>query len=943
MFKRFIVLVALITGGLVGQSSAAEREAVDAFIQEVQEQAQEQVVVAQALDGAAQDLVAPIHALAVHPKHDADAEALSHHNKVEDAALVASVGTGVVHSKLEEDYLVRDASATQAVVPNPSEAPIGNWKQIQNPDALPQDEGNQALAALLMGGASGESQLGGDNALKNLFAIIQVELAKQQKMVSALTPELRQRMEELAAQHADFVAKVHAPDAMYKLGADILTMLGEPVDGEPASITHVRKVLAQDLELLRAGIWGAMFDSLTKNYKTDVRDMLGDMFSGLVAGGTNSAPMLGLVGGMNPAEDQAVQEPYSMEELAELAAALAAAEVEFKQGRENVAAFDHFKKYVDALVAEDIHKLALAAFAYLEPEYLLLAKELYSVQEQLLLLFDESTARAVIVDPTLTKEARLEQAITRMKDLLDDEQSIRLYSDNPYFYWLTQLKNQENGIATYATIKRRFNTAGISQDYFQFFRLFAHSYTFVNHFFDFYQDEARSAGVASRFDIRRVVPTLMNFAITSSAAATYFFNVREVARNTTYYGAILEKGCMNQPERLDIQAMMAECISIAAAAPTFAGSPLFGIEMQTRMKKNALHLGAAWAYYYIFYNGLFNRNGFFRPDNKPDAGEMSLWPMEFGGFRDAFMSTLSESVDYLSYIAEVACYNKLNPEIVADVDDFTFGLINPAALRHVTRAFLPMALLSPVGSVLRGNMDQAAWDKEIRETFGLHSAAYAAGKGMSPAGLYAENRLVRYACSTVGYNAGYWVGDYFNDEISSGVKKALRGACKVGSMIGIGMDDNAEVLARIEKHSLKAVQDITDVAIKMLKMLLWAPPAAEQTLEPVIRGYLMEYGYLDINDDKNAYREAVVKMVLMRLAISGVTTHYNATIYSRMFKKEPTQASIDIICGKLVTDAKKHLVSMGVGFFGQWLLGAVGNELHKQYGPITPKVRALFN
>lgn len=843
------------------------------------------------------------------------------------------------------------------------------------------------LSKILMRG-KGSDQQAGNTALLNLVRFLQGPILERQKMTEALSPEVRKNLEKVMALHTDFVAKMHAPHAIYLLGCEVLALLGDEVADEHESITHLRIILAEDLQLLPAGGWSSMFEALSRNHKSDVRDMLGDLFSGAVAGSSSGSvaprrqgmlPMIIPTKGNK--EPHPTRAPYSMEELIELEAAINNAENEFKKTHKECLAFDFFKRYVGALVEEDLHKLALVSFEYLEPAYLDLTKNIYELQKELLLLFDATTAGALAVSSEDSNKNPVEQAMDRIKAVIEDEQARVLYADNPYFYWLRELKQQEDSCVTYAYIKRRFNTDGISQQYFQIFRLFAHAYTYVHHMYNFYYSEAKKAGgIDSILDARYWMPMLLNYALTSSVAASYFFNVQNIARNSTYYDLLLNKGALSvgMAERAWISAVVADFVGVAIAGPTFFGKPLSGLKIRTRLAIKTGAFASSWAYYYIFYNGLFNRNAFFSPTNTPDAGESSLWPMEYRLFRKSFFSMLQEGVDYLSFILEMSCYNKFDPEVIADVDEATFGLINPSALHHVVRAFLPMALLSTVGSLLRGsNLTENQWEAVVAVNFGMMGPQYspAARQGMSRAALYAENKLVRYTCSTFGYNMGYWLGDLFHDEILVGIDKTFRGLCKASTALGITMSDSEEMAERFYENASVLTQMTALQLIDLLKKMLWPTPetaAYTQTVEPLIKGYLVRNGYLDINHDVREYREAIVNAGLSWMAINKLTSFYNAAIYARAFKKagridpkkaetldqlEPNERArkeaflimlqqtevLDQVVASLMKDMKRHLVSMGTGWVGSCVMSAAGNELHKRYGPITPKVKAIFN
>ncbi|MBM3886379.1 hypothetical protein FJ364_00475 [Candidatus Dependentiae bacterium] len=802
--------------------------------------------------------------------------------------------------------------------------------------------------------------------IQHLFRLLQAGAMREQKMREALSPALRSRIDAVMVHYSDFVARVHIPHAIYKVGSTVLLELGKAQDGESENIAALRSLLNESLEALRQGSWGVMFDTLNKNYKNEVRELLGDFFAGTITGssGVNS----GLPGMTRPSqEDDRVT--YTTDDLSQLALALAVAEADFKKKQSVIqedqkTLFDLFKRYLDALLKEDLHELSRVSFDYLEPEYLALTKELFGLQEELWALFEQSTARALSAAPT-EREAYVAHVIEKMDVSLNDMHQQMLYADNPYYYWLIQLKQKEGSCTAYSFIKRRFKKEGIKKDFFQFFKLFAHAYSFATNFLDIYQEEAQDHEI-EWYDKRRVMPTLFNYALTSTVAANYFFNVQDVARNSMYYEALLTKGSVSD-ERSLLKAFVIDYIGMAAAAPTLLGKPLWGLTMKTRFRKKFERFAASWGYYYVFYNGLFNRNAFFSAEGKSDRGEVALWPAEFSVFRSAMFDIIDEGVDFISLVAESSCYNLFDPEKIADLDDMTLGLVNPGALRYVVKAFLPMLLLSPIGSLLRGsNMLEVDWEGAVGDEYNLidpvkvianealsdnnkkkkkYSPAqiYAATQGFSPAAFYAEKTLVLYACGALGYNTGFMIGDYFHDNVLSGAEKALRGVCKFFDTVGIGMGDAEVTMNTLQFSATLVTTQIIAQAADLIKMLLWPTPEMEQAFEPFIRGFLLDSGYLKINHDKRAYREALLNMLLSRIARLGFISHYDAAVYVKEFKQHPTVETIDVICEKVLEDAKYNAVSMCTGLVGQQVAGIVGKQLYNHYGPIIPKVSRLLS
>lgn len=781
--------------------------------------------------------------------------------------------------------------------------------------------------------------------VRSIMQLLRKGVELQQRMFAALPEDLRQQIERFFVDYADFVARIHAPHAVYKLGVEVQEMLEkQPAENTPESITLFYASLKRGMQALRAGHWGEMFDAINDRSKNNVREMLGDVFAGSVLGGAN--PMMAMTMGMGmsqPSEELEGEFFYDIQDLQSLVVVLHAATDDFKRLYPTCTAFEHFTKYIDAVANEDVQELARASFVYLEPIYTRVSRNLTLIQQRLYSLFQESIGSKPSSPAVISEEgapldrAAAEQTIKAIGDLLEMDEAKALYSSNPYFYWLNSLSRHEGSCTAYGFIKRRFKEKPVGKEYFQLFRLFAHAYDFSSRCLDIYKSEvSREATRVGRqshwYDTNRLMPTLLNYALTSTVAANYFFKVQEVARNTLYHDVLMNKGSVSDI-RTQMRAFVADYIGLIVAAPTALGMPLKGITVKNLFTQKAEELGAAWVYYFVFYNGLFNRNAFFRgPGGQPDAGTWSFWPTDFGVFKDALFGMIDHSVDFISLVAEATAYNHLDPDLMEDMEVASLGVVNPGAIRYVFKAFLPMLLLSPAGALLRLS------PQDVEQHYELLNQAQDDALAMSPAGLYAEKTLVKYACGAAGYNLGYWVGNHIHEKLLAGAGFALHGLLKLGDNVGIGLGDSRQLLKVLQFTALQ----LAETGIEYIKLFLWPTPEMEQMMEPFVRAYLLEHGYLRVDHDKNAYREAVVNMVLTRLAIQGLIQHYDAAVYAREFKTNPTMETIDLICRKIAQDLKKHIVCMGAGKLGEWIAEHFGAQAYTAYGPITPRVRALF-
>lgn len=779
---------------------------------------------------------------------------------------------------------------------------------------------------------------------RSVMQLLRKGVELQQRMFAALPEDLRHQIERFFVDYADFVARIHAPHAVYKLGIEIQELLEKNISEDtPESIILLHTSLKRSMEALRAGHWGEMFDAMNERSKTDVRNMLGDVFAGTVLGGAN--PMMAMTMGMGmaqPSEELEGEIYYDMQDLQGLVVALNGAAADFKRLYPENMAFEHFRQYITAIGNEDVQELARVSFVYLEPIYASVSRNLTIIQQRLYVLFQESIGSKSSSAPSISEGAQIdraaaEQTIKAIGDLLEMDEAKALYSSNPYFYWLNSLSRHEGSCTAYGFIKRRFKQQPVGKEYFQLFRLFAHAYDFSARCLDIYKSEvrreAKRGGRESHwYDTNRLMPTLLNYALTSTVAANYFFKVQEVARNSLYHDVLMSKGAVSDI-RTQMRAFVADYIGLIVAAPTALGMPLKGITVKNLLTQKAEELGAAWVYYFVFYNGLFNRNAFFRgPGGQPDAGTWSFWPAEFGVFKKALFGMIDHSVEFISLVAEASAYNYLDPDLMEDMEVASLGVVNPGAIRYVFKAFLPMLLLSPAGALLRLS------PQDVGKHYALPSQARAAALGMSPAALYAEKTLVKYACGAAGYNLGYWVGNRTHEKILSGASFAMHGLLKLGDKVGIGLGDSQQLLKVLQFTALQ----LAETGIDYIKLFLWPTPEMEQMMEPFVRAYLLEHGYLRVDHDKNAYREAVVNMVLTRLAIQGLIQHYDAAVYAREFKTNPTMETVDLICRKIAHDLKKHIVCMGAGKLGEWIAEHFGAKAYDDYGPITPRVRALF-
>lgn len=794
----------------------------------------------------------------------------------------------------------------------------------------------EALAMVL-------SDQGGDDAaearraasIQQLIELLTRGAAAQKNMRAALPEELAKKIDLFFKEHTDFIASIHAPHALFALGEKLAALLGsDAISAEDEAIAALRPALQEALDTMRLGLWTKMFAGMTAKFRQDAVVMLGNLFAAPILGHDTSFSA-NFMRKQKNSPVEASPTTYTEKDLLFFYELLIKAEAAIAQTYPEYTDFVHLKNYLKALVDQDINALANAAFIYVDPIHAAISEKLVDLQAELYTGFIESIrqpgadAEGSAVQPAKIASHAAGQAVDT---LLQEENSALVYGDNPYYYWLTAIKQHEGSCVSYSFMKKRFKKQGIDKEYFQLFRLYGYAYNFVADCLAVHTEDVRHQAAlrgqqSSMFDENRLVPSLLNLALTSTVAANYFFNVQSVARNAVYYDAITTEGGLNDMG-LQMRAFVADYIGIAAAAPTLYGAPLYGREMRSYLGQYSQKCAASWTYYMIFYSGLFNRANFFGDMRGVDA-----WPVNFAPFRTSFMQVLNYSVDFLSLVAEVSCYQKINPELLDGVDSYTCGLVRPGAIRYVTRAFLPMLLASPAGNRFLGFTAQ-----HIRQSYGLATEADAQAKGMSSFGLYAEQTMVDYAAGSLGRDFFSWVGYEYSDAILSGAGYLGGGIAKVFDAVGLGFGDHDQM---VNVACFVGVQ-VMNQSFNFLRSFLWDPELVE-SVKPFMRGYLLERGYLSINHTDDEYRASIVKMMLTQLAYSGFLNHYDAAVYARFFKKEQSIEALQVIYSEIAKDAKKRVVSMGLGFVGEHGTRMAARAAHDHWGPITPKIRGLFN
>ncbi len=795
------------------------------------------------------------------------------------------------------------------------------------------------------------------------------------KMLAAVDADIRQRIEDFEKQHGQFVACVHFAHAIHSLSGDIL----EEVKQDQAYV-DLAKLLNVWIYCLQRGLVGKIFEDESVAYRLEIRGLIGDFFGGLIIHPESMSHAFDL-GGLpfgNGSQGQALAVPNSQELqaakgkvreiLQELVNALRVAESDLviQKGESSpfIKKFHYLLRYLTALSSSDLHGLAQTTFDYLEPDYVFLHKSLVALQEDLLEHFYASTG-GVLVPPSGAGEVLLEEKTSAeqpsnepksdaAKDLSKQENgnwSKRLsrvrddvewvieqvavtadFYQNPYFYFLERLKNYQGGYAAYSMMKNKFPEEAHSKDFFDFFKMYAYAYDYARNFLSIYDSEAERCGKGF-FSSYRITPMLLNYAFTASIAARYFFsNVRNLSRESLVHQTMLSpKGLEEQS--LELRCLLGEYVAYAIVVPAAIGLPnLQLLPQRLDIKEQCLKLSASWLYYHFFYNSLFKRNTFF---GHTEAGQWELVPKDWTHFREVYLTTIDKSVAFMGQIITSLSYSKISPEVLANLSDLSGGLIKPTAMLYVMQAFLPMMLLSPVGNFM------GLSDAGVREHYKLLPDAAAQRRyGMSAAGHRADLTLFMYVCSTLGYTVGHCIGGAFHNEIISGVGSVLGSLGRGCAALGLGFDDDEEaVLDELKFKGNIFLLILPTIVSSGLRMALNPPPG----IKPFFQACLLRQGYVSAADDEREYKEAMMNMVLTQLALYGFMPFYEASLLARKFKAVPTEQTIDEIIAYVMAHAKKGAVSVGVGMIGREIGGWAGQCVHNAYGPITPRVKRIYN
>ena len=892
---------------------------------------------------------------------------------------------------------------------------------------------------------------------RRLIAQMREKELRQRNAYESLPQVMQVELSTFMDRYTDFINSVHIPDVVYKIGVKVFFSLEKQTSEESVLL---RSLLNEALAALKKGQWGALFNSASLKVKNDTCEMLGDIFGGVlthnIAPLQQAAGLPQLMGGVPSQAGNVIQDAYKVEDLAQLAAALKAISADTV----NIPELEQFKEYIDALLEEDMHKLASLSFLVLATPINELANNLFIIQTKLAQAYfeqqatqadkDQSAAVSLPEDKTealsLINEliVELEQAAqeieliesyedehlnhTLSKEMQENKGRALAIKNNPYLFWLEQLRTQERSIDAYKMIEMRFHADDApSKEIFNFFKVVGHAYSFAKEFLAIYYGEAKNAYAGAKktyynysyyremalgknpeeakqnlqkelnnaqislFDYRMITPWFVDCAFTGAFAANYFFKMQAVAQNANAYGTLLQKGSL-QDMGVHARVAIGDYIGIAAAGAIFMGDPVgaqrpiaSGMRLVNNVRnmpdlfKLVSHFGISWAYYHIFYNGLFNRNatlkGFVNNQNQfipgsPDAGTANLWPAEYPVFNKAMLSTVDYGFKIISTIAIGAVYKNIDPAFIKGCDTATLGLINPGAIYHVLHAFQPIMLLSQMGSVLRGSMSRNDWQNLIikhynffltdehgdfltKDEHGLPTQNFISEKdGMSYASIYLERSLFIYGCSMLGYNAGAFIGDSFYNEILAGTKGTLKGLGWCCDKIGLGKGDSASLIDKVYSSVDNTVVIAMEGLAQLLHLVLWPSPEIEPIIESSLRAMLLENRLLAPNHSKQEYREAIVTMILMNLMISGFVNYADAAGYIQQFRAMPTRKTLESICEGVLDNVKHKLLSMGTGSLTQFFTYRLAQAVYDKptlfgvknnlQGPLTPKIMRGF-
>lgn len=602
----------------------------------------------------------------------------------------------------------------------------------------------------------------------------------------------------------------------------------------------------------------------------------------------------------------------------------------------------------DILAAVATQKVDVIAKTYLKFILVLLDETESDLQEAVTLLKNAMNERGIDHKNekyTITNFGTLGKASHESSEnnIVGDE---RL--DYALAIWFKDLKRYKNTISVFKSLESSVKPGQKPKT--SLFRALSYSYDFVRDMYDIYGQDTHSIGLfnsSNNFFKYKVPVALTDWMLRAGMAGWYYSDMSAEHTKGVMLNAVT--GSLKLKDLSPMQQLIYKFAAVPLALPILF-KPSFWFKQPNQVLVATRKTLASWVYYHVIYRHL--RNQVYQSStgqNVPllsgegtleDHGDhqhriIKLWDENYDHTKIAIIKGVSEINKVLCKHIHEEIRGKIDPAVLYKIHQYTWGIIKPEMIGHLTNAFLPLFFLTKpagLGHVVNCDNEDVYGTRWVRW---VEANRVGWGVDFNENAFYIEQQMLGYIFGSFG--------NFWGNRIATNHRTKI---LNVLGKIGTFAVDCCEAIGLINQEQSEYVHDMKDELVAdfdenlaLLKMLIQGIFVPNSPSRQMIILQLRERDYLNEETQKDPIEvnKVMVEFALTRMSEAGVINYLDAATLANTYKEHPENTAW--IVDKTVEVIKQSLFGQFGGHIGSLLMTEMFQLISWNVGPIYPHIR----
>ena len=424
------------------------------------------------------------------------------------------------------------------------------------------------------------------------------------------------------------------------------------------------------------------------------------------------------------------------------------------------------------------------------------------------------------------------------------------------------------------------------------------------------------------FHQRFYLPIVLDYAMRVSLAGWCFNNASAENKTEMLYNTLA--GDLKLTGLRSSHVQLFTLMSLPVMGPSLLGHPNL-LYRKSKLVTSVMRVGAAYAYYQLFYSYLFNKNASLH-HGVPENDVHSWWPRHDEHLLHSMAGLAVHGIDAFSEILAAEMRRSLPPQVLQKVEQYTLHLIRPEAIQVVLRGILPILLLEPTYDVEKhfgAGIGQYFGDFKEYHLIEPRVRAFAVEHDADARLCYLELTAVSYVASSLGMHAGRAFARRYTNAIVAAMGSSVDMSMKFFNGVGLVSDDWFD-----EYKSFK--QDLAEELkenLALIKSIIKGFFNPQSSFRKSIMDFLIEHDYLH-KDEKDPLRvnQAIIYMLYYQMAAYRVISYVKASEFITKYEDDPM--SLDGIIDATMQEIGANMVTLGGGYVGSFFAEFIAREVY---------------